>query len=70
MNMPAVGARVTLRGRVGVVTGASLGTMQRQGDEFVSCGAWIEVGIGGGRGPADNLRLREDEWDEFEMLGD
>jgi len=36
--MPAVGARVSLRGREEVVSGASLGTMKRRGDEFVSSG--------------------------------
>jgi len=67
--MPAVGARVSLRGREGVVSGASLGTMKRRGDEFVSSGAWIEVMLSGGGSPADHLRLREDEWDELEILG-
>ena len=66
--MPAVGAHVSLRGREGVVSGASLGTMKRRGDEFVSCGAWIEVLLSDGKGAADNLRLREDEWDELEIL--
>ncbi len=67
--MPAVGAHVTLRGREGVVSRASLGTMRRQRDEFVSHGAWIEVMLNDGAGPADHLRLHEDAWDEMEILG-
>ena len=67
--MPAVDALVLLRGREGVVSGASLGTMKRQGDEFVSCGAWIEVMLGDGQHLTDHLKLGEDEWDEMEMLG-
>ena len=55
--MPAVGAHVSLRGREGVVSGASLGTMKRRGDEFVSCGAWIEVMLDDGR-DADHTRPR------------
>ena len=69
MNMPAVGARVRLRGRDGIVSGASLGTMKREGDEFVSSGAWVEVMLNDGKSAADHLRLREDEWDEMEILG-
>jgi len=67
--MPAVGARVRLRGRDGIVSGASLGTMKREGDEFVSSGAWVEVMLNDGKSAADHLRLREDEWDEMEILG-
>jgi hypothetical protein len=70
VNIPAVGAHVRLRGREGVVSGASLGTMRRQGDEFVSHGPWIEVMLNDGTDPADHLRLHEGEWDELEMLGD
>ena len=66
--MPAVGAHVRLRGREGVVSGASLGTMKREGDEFVSSGAWIEVMLNDGKSAADHLRLLEDEWDEMEIL--
>jgi hypothetical protein len=43
--------------------------MKREGDEFVSCGAWIEVMLNEGKSAADHLRLREDEWDELEVLG-
>ena len=67
--MPAVGAHVRLRGREGVVSGASLGTMKREGDEFVSSGAWIEVRLNDGKSAADHLRLREAEWDEMEIVG-
>jgi hypothetical protein len=66
--MPAVGAHVRLRGREGVVSGASLGTIKREGDEFVSSGAWIEVMLNDGKSAADHLRLLEDEWDEMEIL--
>jgi hypothetical protein len=66
--MPAVGARVRLRGREGVVSRASLGTVERLGDEFVSSGAWIEVMLTDGKGHSDHLRLREGEWDELELL--
>jgi len=59
---------VRLRGREGVVSGASLGTMKREGDEFVSSGAWIEVMLNDGKSAADHLRLLEDEWDEMEIL--
>jgi len=67
--MPPVGEHVRLRGREGVVSRASLGTMKRQGDELVSSGAWIEVVLGDGRGPANHLRLHEDDWGELEILG-
>jgi len=66
--MPAVGARVRLRGREGVVSRASLGTLKRLGDELASSGAWIDVMLTDGRGHSDQLRLREGEWDELEML--
>ena len=69
VNMPPVGEHVRLRGREGVVSRASLGTMKRQGDELVSSGAWIEVVLGDGRGPANHLRLHEDDWGELEILG-
>lgn len=69
MNMPAVGAHVRLRGREGIVSAASLGTTKRQGDEFVSSGAWVEVMLNDGKSAADHLRLPEDEWDEMEILG-
>jgi hypothetical protein len=69
VNMPAVGAHVRLRGREGIVSAASLGTTKRQGDEFVSSGAWVEVMLNDGKSAADHLRLPEDEWDEMEILG-
>ena len=64
MNIPAVGARVRLRGREGVVSPASLGTVKRLGDEFVSSGAWIEVMLTDGKGHSDLLKLHEGEWDD------
>ena len=69
VNMPAVGAHVRLRGREGIVSAASLGTTKRQGDEFVSSGAWVEVMLNDGKSAADHLRLPDDEWDEMEILG-
>ena len=66
--MPAVGARVRLRGRDGIVSGASLGTMKREGDEFVSSGAWVEVMLNDGKSASDHLRLLDDEWDDMEIL--
>jgi hypothetical protein len=66
--MPAVGVHVRLRGREGIVSGASLGTMKRERDELVSSGAWVEVMLNDGRSAADHLRLYEDEWDEMEIL--
>ncbi|HZL64080.1 MAG TPA: hypothetical protein VFD50_03915 [Thermoleophilia bacterium] len=75
MNMPAVGAHVRPRGREAIVSGASLGTMRREGDGFVSSGAWAEVMLNDGKSAADHLRHLEDEWDdwdewdEMEILG-
>ena len=68
MNMPAVGARVTLRGREGVVSRASLGTMRRQGRRVRL--AWrLDRGHAERRhGTADHLRLHEDAWHEIEIL--
>ena len=67
--MPAVGTHVRLRGHEGIVRGASLGTLRREGDEFVSSGAWIEVMLNDGKSAADHIRLYEAEWDEMEILG-
>jgi len=64
VNIPAVGARVRLRGREGVVSRASLGTVKRLGDEFVSSGAWIEVMLTDGKGYIDLLKLHESAWDD------
>jgi hypothetical protein len=64
VNIPAVGARVRLRRREGVVSRASLGTVKRLGDEFVSSGAWIEVMLTDGKGYIDLLKLHESAWDD------
>ena len=64
MNIPAVDARVRLRGREGVVSRASLGTVKRLGDEIVSSGAWLEVMLTDGNGHSDRLKLHESEWDD------
>jgi len=69
VNIPAVGARVRLRGREGVVSRASLGTVKRLGDEFVSSGAWIEVMLTDGKGHSDLLKLHEGEWDDSSLRG-
>ena len=58
-----------LRWSAGAVSRASLGTVKRLGDEFVSSGAWIEVMLNDGKSAADHLRLLEGEWDEMEILG-
>ena len=69
VDMPAVGAHVRLRGREGIVSRASLGTVKRLGDEFVSSGGWIEIMLNDGKNPADHVRLHGDDWNKMEILG-
>ena len=68
MGMPALSARVRLREREGFVSSMSLGTVKRVGDKLQSAGAWVEVTLNDGKGPADVIRLYEDEWDALEIL--
>jgi hypothetical protein len=66
--MPAMGAIVRLRDREGFVSRASFGDLKRVGDMVVSIGAWIEVTLNDGKGPANVIQLRQDQWGDLEVL--
>jgi len=68
MDMPAVGTRVKRREREGFVSSVSLGTVKRVGDKLQSAGAWVEVTLNDGKGPANVIRLHEEEWGDLEIL--
>jgi hypothetical protein len=63
-----VGAPVRYLGREGFVSGSGVGAAHRVGDNLLSTGAYVEVTLSDGKGPAVTYRLSEDEWDVVEIL--